>query len=118
MSYNQRHCLARPHSPSLPDWFLQASVTAQYAELIPQLASMARSLVRDLDPQNDLQFLRIRSQMHEIMGALPASPSSALCHGTSTLVQGLNVVSWRGTRAMCSLHARCNQPCASSSNLI
>lgn len=46
-------------------------MTAQYAELIPQLASMARSLVRDLDPQNDLQFLRIRSQMHEIMGASP-----------------------------------------------
>ena len=44
-----------------------ASVTQQYAELIPQLASMARSLVRDLDPQNDLQFLRIRSKMHEIM---------------------------------------------------
>jgi len=45
-----------------------AAVTAQYAEFIPQLASMARSLVRDLDPQNDLQFLRIRSRMHEIMG--------------------------------------------------
>ena len=42
-------------------------MTQQYAELIPQLASMARSLVRDLDPQNDLQFLRIRSNMHEIM---------------------------------------------------
>mmetsp|Transcript_22354 Transcript_22354/g.26918 ORF Transcript_22354/g.26918 Transcript_22354/m.26918 type:complete len:99 (+) Transcript_22354:61-357(+) len=47
----------------------EASVTAQYAELIPQMASMARSLVRDLDPQNDLQFLRIRSKMHEIMVA-------------------------------------------------
>eukprot|EP00241_Pyramimonas_parkeae_P008905 CAMPEP_0114252956 /NCGR_PEP_ID=MMETSP0058-20121206/16126_1 /TAXON_ID=36894 /ORGANISM="Pyramimonas parkeae, CCMP726" /LENGTH=98 /DNA_ID=CAMNT_0001366951 /DNA_START=147 /DNA_END=443 /DNA_ORIENTATION=- len=46
-----------------------AAVTAQYAEFIPQLASMARSLVRDLDPQNDLQFLRIRSRMHEIMVA-------------------------------------------------
>lgn len=55
---------------------VQASVTAQYAELIPQLASMARSLVRDLDPQNDLQFLRIRSQMHEIMGASPARQSA------------------------------------------
>ena len=37
---------------------------SQYAQLIPQLASMARSLVRDLDPQNDLQFLRIRSKHH------------------------------------------------------
>mmetsp|Transcript_12942 Transcript_12942/g.17696 ORF Transcript_12942/g.17696 Transcript_12942/m.17696 type:complete len:99 (+) Transcript_12942:69-365(+) len=47
----------------------EAAVTQQYAELIPQLAAMARSLVRDLDPQNDLQFLRIRSRMHEIMVA-------------------------------------------------
>ena len=53
-------------------------MTAQYADLIPQLALMARSLVRDLDPQNDLQFLRIRSKMHEIMvapGALPPTPA-------------------------------------------
>jgi dynein light chain roadblock-type len=28
---------------------------------------MARSMVRDLDPQNNLQFLRIRSKNHEIM---------------------------------------------------
>lgn len=29
----------------------QPGVTAVYAELIPQLATMARALVRDLDPQ-------------------------------------------------------------------
>jgi dynein light chain roadblock-type len=45
----------------------QNTVVSQYAELIPQLASMARSMVRDLDPQNNLQFLRIRSKNHEIM---------------------------------------------------
>ena len=28
---------------------------------------MARSLVRDLDPQNDLEFLRMRSKENEIM---------------------------------------------------
>jgi len=44
-----------------------ANVTEQYCELIPQLATMARSLVRDLDPQNDLQFLRVRSKLHEIL---------------------------------------------------
>mmetsp|Transcript_26783 Transcript_26783/g.65650 ORF Transcript_26783/g.65650 Transcript_26783/m.65650 type:complete len:110 (-) Transcript_26783:258-587(-) len=45
----------------------QNAVVSMYSELIPQLASMARSLVRDLDPQNNLQFLRIRSKNHEIM---------------------------------------------------
>jgi len=39
----------------------------QYASLVPNLAGMARSLVRDIDPKNDLQFLRVRSKQHEIM---------------------------------------------------
>ena len=47
----------------------EAQVTEQYCELIPQLATMARSLVRDLDPQNDLQFFRVRSKLHEILVA-------------------------------------------------
>ena len=33
------------------------------------LAAQARSAVRDIDPQNDLTFLRIRSKKHEIMVA-------------------------------------------------
>ncbi|XP_052818713.1 dynein light chain roadblock-type 2-like isoform X1 [Mya arenaria] len=45
------------------------STTVQYAGLIHQLAAKARSTVRDLDPQNDLTFLRIRSKKHEIMVA-------------------------------------------------
>mmetsp|Transcript_23965 Transcript_23965/g.66570 ORF Transcript_23965/g.66570 Transcript_23965/m.66570 type:complete len:102 (-) Transcript_23965:178-483(-) len=40
-----------------------------YNKMIPQLATMARSMVRDLDPQNDLEFLRIRSYKAEIMVA-------------------------------------------------
>ena len=44
-----------------------AETTEKYAELMPDLAGMARSLVRDLDPQNDLEFLRIRSREDEIM---------------------------------------------------
>ncbi|KAJ8003069.1 hypothetical protein DPEC_G00165530 [Dallia pectoralis] len=43
------------------------STTVQYAGLMRQLTMMARSAVRDLDPQNDLTFLRIRSKKHEIM---------------------------------------------------
>ncbi|KAJ9524231.1 hypothetical protein QJQ45_008408 [Haematococcus lacustris] len=45
------------------------ALTKQYAELIPSLSDLARNLVRDLDPQNDLEFLRIRSFKHEIMVA-------------------------------------------------
>jgi hypothetical protein len=77
---------------------LQPSVTAIYADLIPQLATMARALVRDLDPQarccgaspsldcpnaslwaaqNDLQFLRIRSREHEVMVYAGARRSKA-----------------------------------------
>eukprot|EP01137_Pigoraptor_chileana_P003272 Opistho-2@43215 len=48
---------------------LDNSQTVQYAALITQLAAKARSSVRDLDPQNDLTFLRIRSKKHEIMVA-------------------------------------------------
>lgn len=43
------------------------STTVQYAGLVHQLTSKARITVRDLDPQNDLQFLRIRTMKHEIM---------------------------------------------------
>eukprot|EP00742_Colponemidia_sp_Colp-10_P003451 GILJ01003676.1.p1 GENE.GILJ01003676.1~~GILJ01003676.1.p1 ORF type:complete len:101 (-),score=13.03 GILJ01003676.1:103-405(-) len=48
---------------------LDNSLTLQYSALITQLAQKARSVVRDLDPQNDLTFLRIRSKKHEIMVA-------------------------------------------------
>lgn len=45
------------------------STTTQYAGLIHQLTNKARTCVRDIDPQNDLTFLRIRSKKHEIMVA-------------------------------------------------
>lgn len=40
-----------------------------YAELIPPIVKMARSCIRDLDPQNELKFLRVRSRHYEIMVA-------------------------------------------------
>ncbi|CAB1432431.1 unnamed protein product [Pleuronectes platessa] len=46
---------------------LDNSSTVQYAGLIHQLVMKARSTVRDIDPQNDLTFLRIRSKKNEIM---------------------------------------------------
>lgn len=48
---------------------LDNTTTVQYAGLMSQLADKARSVVRDLDPGNDLTFLRIRSKKHEIMVA-------------------------------------------------
>ncbi|XP_075869290.1 dynein light chain roadblock-type 1 [Nelusetta ayraudi] len=41
--------------------------TVQYAGLIHQLVMKARSTVRDIDPQNDLTFLRMRSKKNEVM---------------------------------------------------
>ncbi|XP_071397982.1 dynein light chain roadblock-type 1 [Centroberyx affinis] len=46
---------------------LDNSSTVQYAGLIHQLVMKARSTVQDMDPQNDLTFLRIRSKKNEIM---------------------------------------------------
>ncbi|XP_045149796.1 dynein light chain roadblock-type 2 [Echinops telfairi] len=43
---------------------------SQYtAVLVHNFQMKARSTVRDIDPQNDLTFLRIRSKKHEIMVA-------------------------------------------------
>ncbi|KAL8596827.1 Dynein light chain roadblock-type 2 [Nucella lapillus] len=48
---------------------LDNSTTVQYAGLLCQLTLKARNSVRDLDPTNDLTFLRIRSKKNEIMCA-------------------------------------------------
>mmetsp|Transcript_13960 Transcript_13960/g.31849 ORF Transcript_13960/g.31849 Transcript_13960/m.31849 type:complete len:99 (-) Transcript_13960:528-824(-) len=46
---------------------MEAEKTTQYSASLLQLAQKARSVVRDLDPQNDLTFLRVRTKKHEIM---------------------------------------------------
>ncbi|XP_071823561.1 dynein light chain roadblock-type 2-like [Apostichopus japonicus] len=46
---------------------LDDSTTLQYAALIHQLTATAKGTIREMDPQNDLTFLRIRSKKHEIM---------------------------------------------------
>lgn len=43
--------------------------TQEYARRIPVLAALASNNVRDLDPQDELQFLRVRSAKHEILVA-------------------------------------------------
>ncbi|NXU47547.1 DLRB2 protein, partial [Turnix velox] len=46
---------------------LDNSSTVQNASLLRPLTEKARSAVRDLDPENDLTFLRIKSKKNEIM---------------------------------------------------
>lgn len=50
--------------------------TVQHAALLTQLCAKARSVVRDLDPTNELTFLRLRSKKHEIMVAPGIAPLS------------------------------------------
>uniref|UniRef100_A0A3Q3CP09 Dynein light chain roadblock n=1 Tax=Haplochromis burtoni TaxID=8153 RepID=A0A3Q3CP09_HAPBU len=46
---------------------LDQSMTLQYAGQLRQLVVLARSAVRDIDPQNDLSALRVRSKSNEII---------------------------------------------------
>ena len=68
------------------------STTVQYAGLIHQLVMKARSTIRDVDPQNDLTFLRIRSKKNEIMiapGKRTSKPGGGRCPSPT------GVESWR-----------------------
>jgi len=55
--------------PIRPSKGLDEELTQKYAANISQLTAKARAVIRDLDPQNDLTFLRIRSKKQEIMVA-------------------------------------------------
>jgi len=55
--------------PIRPSKGMDDELTHKYAANLSQLAAKARSAIRDIDPQNDLTFLRIRSKKHEIMVA-------------------------------------------------
>lgn len=46
---------------------MSSADTAKYAGLISSLTLTARSTVKELDSQNDLVFLRVRSRKYEIM---------------------------------------------------
>merc|ERR1712113_581550 len=48
---------------------MDEELASEYAVAVRQLADKARDVVRCLDPQNDLCFLRLRSKRHEIMVA-------------------------------------------------
>ena len=46
---------------------LDNSTMVSYAGLMHQLCAKAWSCIRDIDPQNDLTFCRIRTRKYEIM---------------------------------------------------
>jgi dynein light chain roadblock-type len=46
---------------------LDNDLTVQYAALMSQFTVKARAVVKNMDPDNDLKFVRIRSKKHEIM---------------------------------------------------
>ncbi|KAM8892352.1 dynein light chain roadblock-type 2-like [Spinachia spinachia] len=48
---------------------LDNSTTVVYAELLRHLTMKARNTVRDIDPQNDICFLRMRTKKHDILVA-------------------------------------------------
>ena len=48
---------------------LDNELAVQYAALVSQITIKARSMVRELAAEDDLQFLRLRSKKHEIMVA-------------------------------------------------
>lgn len=42
-------------------------ITVSYAALVSGFTQKSRAAIRQLDPDNDIKFLRIRSKKHEII---------------------------------------------------
>lgn len=68
--------------------------TTQYASLMHNFILKARSTVREIDPQNDLTFLRIRSKKNEIMVAPGKKRSPTAPLGSDP--RGTRSVAYRG----------------------
>ena len=51
---------------SLTQTHLMYDIFLQYSAEVSQLAERAKCLVRDLDPTNELTFVRIASKKHEV----------------------------------------------------
>lgn len=56
---------------------LDNSTTVVYAQLLRHLTMKARNTVRDLDPQNDICFLRMQTKKHNILVAPGECPEGA-----------------------------------------
>ena len=48
---------------------MPADVADQYAQAMKALAAKSRNVVRDLEPKNELKYLRIRAKRQEILVA-------------------------------------------------
>ena len=48
---------------------LDNTTTLQYVSMCNNLCGIARAIVRDTDPRNDLKILRVRTKKHEIIMA-------------------------------------------------
>ena len=46
---------------------LESSLSAQYSVMVSKLCERANAIVRDLDPSNELTYLRLRSKKHEVL---------------------------------------------------
>ena len=77
-----------PPTPTPYPQVLEKSVSPEtamvYAEMIPPLITMARMCIRDMEPQNDLTFIRIRSRENEIIVAPYEEFHLVVVQGVST----------------------------------
>ncbi len=48
---------------------MSQELAEQYALSMISLSTQARGVVRDLNPKNDLRYLRVRAKRHEILVA-------------------------------------------------
>lgn len=46
---------------------LDEEMSNQYSTLLHQLCDQSKNAIKELDPTNDLTFLRLRTKKHEIM---------------------------------------------------
>ena len=46
---------------------LESYLSAQYSVMVSKLSERANAIVRDLDPSNELTYLRLRSRKHEVL---------------------------------------------------
>nr|KAG5707918.1 hypothetical protein BaRGS_031649 [Batillaria attramentaria] len=83
---------------------LDNSTTVQYAGLLCSLTQKARSVVRDLDPGNDLTFFRIRSKKIEIMCAPGNEEADRLAKSGSRKEQPQQAVSYTEAKTLTHQH--------------
>lgn len=49
---------------------VENTTALQYSQLYREITNMAQSLVRDLDPANELMYFRVQTKKNEVLAAL------------------------------------------------